>query len=406
MSEFHPNRTNTVRTRPKLTARRILECWPLLVWIAMGALAIWIYKGGVSFTRMNGAVDVYQENITPIRDGRLKEIKVHRGQRVAPKTIVAIMDPAPYELELETLRRQIIADRLKDIHDNDLLIIKLDSDLREIETGIAEDEAIKREIGKILQAIASPTGAVKDPVLRMLLNSQTDSVRNQVDLAKAEGRLAYNDKHLGAITEAIKRATDTRNTWTKEAEAVAKLDMTVKLDASVDEISKSALLRPEEQQKYIELKTKIEQCQLIATHGGIVDRLDKEVGEYVNVGGGVLKIVGDPEQIICFLPQDQANQLAKGTPVWVTSTSELGKDYESVVEEVSPRINNLPDATSPLPNQRVHGRDVIVKYPDKAKDGSKFLLLPGQTVIIQTEKPGNVPLLNRLFPNDDSNKVH
>ena len=103
----------------------------------------------------------------------------------------------------------------------------------------------------------------------------------------------------------------------------------------------------------------------------------------MKVGEGVLKIVGDPEQIICFLPQDQANQLQKGTKVWVTSTSEIGKDYESVVEEVSPRINNLTDATSPLPNQRVHGRDVIVKYPQGAMDGKRFLLLPGQTVIIQ-----------------------
>jgi hypothetical protein len=177
---------------------------------------------------------------------------------------------------------------------------------------------------------------------------------------------------------------------------------------TVEQVAKSTLLRPEEQQEYIELKTKIDECVLRATHGGIVDRLDHEVGEYVKVGGGVLKIVGDPEQIIAFLPQDQANQLKIGSKVWVTSTSEIGKDYESEVVDVSPRINNLADATSPLPNQRVHGRDVIVKYPAEAMDqnGKGFLLLPGQTVIIQTEKPGSVPLLNRIFPNDDSNKVH
>ncbi|HEX2751337.1 MAG TPA: HlyD family efflux transporter periplasmic adaptor subunit [Verrucomicrobiales bacterium] len=399
MSEFHQNRTTPVRTRPKLTARRILECWPLLVWIAMGVLAVWIYKGGVTFTRMNGAVDVYQENITPILEGRLKEIKVHRGQRVPPGTVVAVMDPAPYQLEMETLRRKIVSDRVKDIREYDLLVIKLDSDLREIETGIAEDEAVKRELHKIFDAITS-SSKVTDPVLLRIMNSQTDSVRNQVDLAKAEGRLSYNDKHLGAITDAIKRATETRATLTKESELVTKMDMTTA------EVAKSNLLRPEEQQEYIEIKTKIDHCQLIAAHGGVVDRVDKEINEYVKVGEGVLKIVGDPEQIICFLPQDQANQLQKGTKVWVTSTSEIGKDYESVVDEVSPRINNLTDATSPLPNQRVHGRDVIVKYPAGAMDGTKFLLLPGQTVIIQTEKPGAIPLLNRIFPNDDSNKVH
>lgn len=401
MSEFHPNRTAPVRTKPKLTGRRIIECWPLLVWVGMGTLAITIYKSGAKFTRMNGAVDVYQENVTPIHEGRLKEIKVHRGQRVAPNTVVALMDPAPIQMELETLRREVIADRVSDIHDYDLQIMKLDSDLREVETEIATDKAVIDELGKIFAAAATPTGG-KDPALTRLLSTQTDSVRNQVELAKANNRAAYNDKHLGSINEAMKRLKETRDTLTKEASEVAKLDL------SSDTVAKSTLLRPEEQQKYIELKTKLDQCELRAYHGGIVDRVDKEVGEFVGVGGGVLKIVGDPEHIIAFLPQDQASQLQVGQKVWITSTSDLqGKPFTSEVEDVSPRINNLSDATSPLPNQRVHGRDVIVKYPSSAsaKDG-KFLLLPGQTVIVQTEEPGGVPILNQIFPNDDAGKVH
>ncbi len=400
MSEFHQNRVAPVRTKPKLTSRRIVECWPLLIWVAMGLLAFYIYKGGTQFTRMNGAVDVYQENVTPIHDGRLKEIKVHRGQRVAPNTVVAVMDTAPILQDLETLRRKVIADRTSDIHDYDLQIIKLDADLREVETEIATDNAVIDELGKILAAAAAP-GTAKDPALQRLLSTQTDSVRNQVELAKAKNRSAYNDKHLAAINDAMTRLKTTRDTLTKQATEVAKLDL------AAEDVAKSTLLTPEEQQEYIALKTKLGQCELRAYHGGIVDRVDKEVGEYVPVGGGVLKIVGDPENLIAFLPQDQANKLELGQKVWVTSTSDLeGRVYESVVTDVSPRINNLTDATSPLPHQRVHGRDVIVKYPTEASVNGKFLLLPGQTIIVQTERPGSIPILNRIFPNDDANKVH
>lgn len=397
MSEFHPNRTTPVRTKPKLTTRRILECWPLLIWVAMGTLAIWVYKSGVTFNRMNGAVDVYQENVTPIEEGRLKEIKVKRGQQVTPGTVVAVMDPAPHLLEMETLKRQIVADREKDIRDYDLELIKLDAELREIETSVAEDEAAKRELSKVLAGMSAPA-AIKDPALRAIVNAQTDSVRNQVDLAKAEGRLTFNDKHLGSINAAIKRVSEIRETLTKQAEAVAKLNL------SSEEVAKSNLLNAEEQQQYIEIRTKIDQCELKASHGGIVDRVDKEVGEYVNVGEGVLKIVGEPQQIICFLPQDQANQLWVDKEVWVTATNQPDHAYKTVVEAISPRINNLADATSPLPNQRIHGRDIVVKYPPEAMpgEGKAYALLPGQTVVIHTEKPGNVPLLNRIFPSDDT----
>ena len=400
MSEFHPNRTPLVRTRPKLTARRILECWPVLVWLAVGILAWRIYAGGVVFSRMNGAVDVYQENITPLNEGRLKEIYVARGQRVVPGTKVAQMDPAPYMLELESLKREIIAQRTDDINDYDLEIYKLESDLRDIQTMDAEDVATIKELQELMTGDAQPRTASNPTLQRILNNPNNDTLRAQVDLAKAKGRSALTAQHLSQITEAV---TNTRAARTK---LVNERDLISKPDVTFEEITKAAALRAEEERQYTEVKTKIDQCQLVTPHGGIVDRLDKEVGEYVNVGEGVLKIVGDPEEIVAFLPQDQAYDLKSGDPVWVASTSNKEDIFKSTVKAISPRINNLADATSPLPNQRVHGRDLIIKYPEEAitKDGV-FKLLPGQTVVIHKSKPGSVPLIDRIFPSDDSTKV-
>jgi multidrug resistance efflux pump len=141
MSEFHPNRTKMVRTKPRLTARRIFEAWPMLVWAAILFAGWKAYSSGVVFARMNGAVDVYQENITPSEDGRLLEIKVERGQKVEPGTVVAVMDPSPYKMELEGLKREVLADRVKDIREYDQEILKLESELRKIDVESAEDEA-------------------------------------------------------------------------------------------------------------------------------------------------------------------------------------------------------------------------------------------------------------------------
>ena len=422
MSEFHPNRTKQVRTRPKLTSRRIFEAWPLLVWIAIAALAYFIYRGGVIFVRMNGIVDVYQENITPISEGRLIEVKFKRGDRVPPDTVVAVMDSTKYKIELESLKRDIIADRTKDIRDYDLEIIKLESDLREIQVADAEDSAIIKEL-EVMVAEINRVRPGEDPRLREMRQNDPNTQRSRVDLAKAKGRNSLNATHNSALTEAIKRATTVRDTFEKEAKIIGELNLgsngptpagspqgsmplEIKaLKARIDQLVKAAVLRDDEHQRFVELQTKIEQCELITPHGGIVDRIDKEVGEFIKPGVGVLKIVGDPEQVVCFLPQDQANDLKIGHPVWIASTSDKSQIFESTVTGISPRINNVPDNTSPLPNRRVHGRDIIVAYPREAFKDGKFLLLPGQTVIIHLEKPGDVPWINRIFHNDDNDTV-
>ena len=401
MSEFHPNRTKLVRTRPRLTARRILESWPLLVWIALAVLAFFLYRGGVIFVRMNGAVDVYQENITPLSEGRLVEIKVKRGDKVPSGTVLAVMDSSKYKLDLESLKRNIISDRTKDIRDYDLELIKLESDLRQIQTEDGEDSAVKKELEALLTEIDRPRPG-EDPRLAAARKNDPNNLRSRVELAKATGRSTWNTQHHSAVAELITRARGIRDTFAKEIELIGKLEL------GSDEVAKAGALRDDEYQKYIELKTKIEQCQLKTPHGGTVDLIGKEVGEFIKPGDGILKIVGDPVEVVGFLPQDQANDLKIGDKVWVANTSDKSQIFESVVTGISPRINNLPNTASPLANQRVHGRAIIVKYPDVAKPSAPdqpYKLLPGQTVIIHLEKPGQIPLINRIFHNDDNDTV-
>ena len=115
MSEFHPNRTSAVKTKPGLTRRRLLESWPLLVWVGIGLIAVWGYSRGRVFSRMNGAVDVYQENISPSEEGRVMKILVQRGAFVEPGTIIARMDSSLYERELVGILRGVAAHRYEEV---------------------------------------------------------------------------------------------------------------------------------------------------------------------------------------------------------------------------------------------------------------------------------------------------
>jgi multidrug efflux pump subunit AcrA (membrane-fusion protein) len=139
--------------------------------------------------------------------------------------------------------------------------------------------------------------------------------------------------------------------------------------------------------------------QLRATRAGVVDRIMKEPGEYVKAGEGILKIVGEPRQIIGFLPQDQLHSIKEGQRVWITPTRERGRIEETTINFLAPRMNTVPDSTSPVPNKRLFGQDVICDLPKEMK------LLPGQTVIIHLDDPRNVPILTdffrKIFHNDD-----
>jgi multidrug resistance efflux pump len=395
MSEFHPNRTKMVR-KPQLTKRKILEMWPILVWLGMAFIGWKTYSTGVVFSRMNGAVDVYQENITPYHDGRLLEISVSRGQRVNMGDVVARMDDSNYKADLTGLFRQVIQDRkdaIAKLHEN---VIRLESDLRKIEREDAEDKATVSSLKASIEASRERLKAILAQRGGSLPSGSAEL--SVLDYDKAKSRSVVSIVQIESLTKEIKILGDQSETLKAEITSLEKMDQTS------DEVQKSGVLRGDELKDFVELQTKIKLCNLRATKGGIIDRIGKEVGEYAAVGEGILKIVGDPTNIVCFLPQDQMENIKVGQQVWAASTSDKSIIFTSTIEGISPRVNNLSDSTSPLPNQRIHGRDVIIKYPPEAlpkKPGDAYGLLPGQTLVIHLTHPGGVPLLDEVFHNDE-----
>ncbi len=404
MSEFHPNRQKNVRTKPRVTMRRIFECWPLLVWAGVLYLGYAAYNTGVVFKRMNGAVDVYQENATPIHSGRLKEVKVKRGQHVEPGTVLAVMDPSEYLADLEGLKRSVAADRVDDSRKMTSDLIDLESELRKIQRESAEDTSIIAEMDKQINALETyrKAAAIPDNQFNALYRPILSKLN--LDKSKSEGRKKVNDGQETDVQKEVDRVRGLIKTMADEAVAIAGMDA---LTTKKEDIMRQGFLRENEQQKFVELRTKIELCEIRTTKGGTVDRITKDPGEYTQVGESVMKIVDEPHQIVCFLPQDQTDDLKVGATVYVVSTADKKHYYQSKVLQMSPRINNLQDSTSPLPNHRVHGRDVIVDYPPDClpKNGNGYMMLPGQTVIIHTSKPGELGVsdwFNKLFHNDDT----
>ncbi len=407
MSEFHPNRTSAVKTKLGLTRRRLLEAWPLLIWVGIAAIAIWGYSRGRVFSRMNGAVDVYQENISPIEEGRVVKILVKRGDFVPANTVIAKMDASLYERELIGILRGVAANRYEEISRLERQQLDLEAELRKLEITDAGDKGRLTELTASRERLLKSTGGAASPnaskllgagALQSLASEKIDELN--ADIAELQGSQAAAAQSLGEV----------RNTLTKITAQITKMRANAVATAGADAKSLTdeilAGLLPDEQKEVNELLSFIDLCSLRTTRGGTVDQLEKEEGEFVAQGEAVMRVVAQPDQIVAFLPQEQIGKLHVGDAVWITPALDRDHIFESKVTAISPRINNLADASSPLPNRRIFGRDVVCTFPASAlppTPGEPGMLVPGQTVTVHVQRPGEIPLMNRIFHNDDQN---
>lgn len=374
----HPNKVVLRKGRSR-SLRKIFNLWPLVAWVGAIFLAIWAYKQGVVFRRMNGAVDVYQENVSPIEDGNLEKLGdgIFRGAPVKEGQIVAYMRSTQLDEQILMVKHEIETSRVERLRDYASDILKIESELREIEGDLAsaqaEAEATQKEIDGMVDRMKKM--GLTSEAQQMAITGPMVSDFN-IKIAKYSALVKVRTIDKGKVENDRDRLIQERDALANEKDLgkVAERDQATEL-AQLMQKERFLILR--------------------ATRDGVIDRILKEPGEYVKAGDGVLKIVGGPSQIIGFLSQDQIDAIKKDKEVWITPTSDRTKIYNSKVLFLAPRMNTLPDSTGPSANSRLFGRDVICEYPKESG------LLPGQTVIIWIEPPGDIPILNRLIRNDD-----
>ncbi len=372
MSEFHPNRVRP--PRPRFTLRRLINYWPLLVWIAILALTFWAYNKGVEFKRINGLVDPIQEAIKPDEDGRLREIFVKRGQEVKVGDVVARMDTTVLEQQIVKLEAGIVSDL-----EDRLLSAQFDlSRLKSVRRDLFRDQ--KSDVGE-LNGLGALLKAIDD-----IVKARGNTVADNAAFAEARARLVGD---VGAL----QGRTGVYDTQLAELDGeIAVLEKGVeRLKAGLEDDPEKLAAANGDLAELQELRVLRDRCTLTASQDGVVDRIEKEVGEFILKGETILRIVATPEIVRAILPQDQLHQVKLDQAVWVSSTADKYHYYESKIISLSPRVSNIPDSSSPLPNRVVHGQEVIVEFP--VVSGFR----PGQTVFVHFEEPGKMPLITKIF---------
>ncbi len=401
MSEFHPSRPPIVKTRGRLRMRKLVEGWPLLVWLGVGGIAVGMHTKGTSFVRMNGAVDVNHQYVTPVEDGKVVRILVEQGQRVEPGTVVAEMDSGALRHQLNALLLGVSATRREEVLRLDRIRIDLEAELRESAVAVAEGNGrlgpLQRFLTKSQQPAAKPVttgtpGSIAAAFGRPTLFA-ADALALESEIGEITSRVEVVQKNIMAIEKELKHVAASIEKITEDsatAQRAGKEETSAELLAALSETERAELL---------EIKNLIAACQLRAGKGGTIDRVDRNEGEFVRAGESILQVVAETGRIVGFLPQAQLGKLQEGDKVWVSPAHDRTVVYATSVKNISTRVSSVLDGASPLPNQRIYGRNITVLLP-QSTDGTPLRLVPGQSVTIHTAPPGEIPLINRIFKTD------
>jgi multidrug resistance efflux pump len=312
---------------------------------------------------IDGVVEVATEGLGSVESGLVVDVPVVPGQRVKAGDIVAQLDTELIEQEIEVLK-ETIRRRNTDTHRlYSNTINRLKADRRDMVVRLAEDSArldvLHREVTRLEelvdQRLVTADILVGTRARIAALDSTVDlypSLIEQIDAEIAETRSIMDSLH----SEDVLQAEYAANMKFLEQRHVART--------------------------------------LRAQHDGVVAEIAHPAGEVVRVGIPVVKVtIEQPPVILGFLHETDLGRVVAGQVVYLTPANNPDREIQGRVENLIPRINLVPDATSPLPNKISRGMTLVV-HPIEALD-----FTPGQKIEIRPDPKG---FLSRLGFSPDS----
>lgn len=334
-------------------SRKIMQKWPLLVWIGVLGLVIFLYsKRGVAM-RINGMVTAHSEEISAPEDGVILNVHVNEGDKVTKGQELVILDPSLIQKELEDFKANLpfvradMARKFKSTRfgiNADLQNAKTDRALAEsrLDTAKRNAELIKKNVEQQLR-----------------LQSELDSAEAKIEALKAE--LTTHEESIQELNKDLSEAD----------ELIATLD-TIKLP---DEL--------------LVLNQKLKNKTLVAPGDGLVQKLHKMRG-VAKLGEPILTIsLISPDKapaktIRGLVSQDQnPEKLQVDEFVWISERKKNPVAMKSKILAVSPGIEALPNYGTFIQGQYIRGRVFVCELPKDLEN-----LLPGTGVHIHLNKPG------------------
>ena len=277
---------------------------------------------------MWGNVDVHQVELGFRVSGRIAKLDVDEGNRVAPGTELAQLDPIPFETDVSAATAQV---------------------------AMAQAQFDKATRGYRSEEIAQAAAAVRQREAD-LANAQVTDERlkglfpqgavTRQDMDNADARVRESDAQLASAREQlalVTRGSRIEDIQTQEANlAAAKANLT-------------------------KAHTALEDATLVAPSGGVVSVRAREVGAIVQAGQTIYTVaLNDPVWIRAYVPQPRLGRIKPGMTVKIEIDSVPGKQFEGTVGFISPEAEFTPKSvqTEQVRDDLVYRLRIVAKDPE------------------------------------------
>ena len=364
------------KLRIGLFVRRVLRCWPFLVWLAAIAGAIALYTSGDQIASMKGVVETVEADVVSEHTARIKAVHVKQGDSVESGQLILELDTSLIDAEIAVVEAGFDGTTATTAqHQLDLLqmkrqytaaILDLESRVRNEERNLARDaaetEAIDRELNRL-----------RELRKQQLIDEPDFSVLTARQHALQQAIASYPDVIAG-----YRQQIGELRTLFSEVEVwieTAAEDPTARV---TEQIAASRALREQELEL---LRRKRASYQILATGAGTVTRVDAVVGAVAVAGSPLVHVVApQASRVIGFLTEDFARELPIGTEAQIIGTANAQPVTGQVVM-MGPDIFALPGRLSPIGGRNIRGRRVFFELQGESG------LLPGESVRIQFRAP-------------------
>lgn len=336
--------------------------WPLLVFIVVAAMAVYLYNHGGQYRVMSGTADRVIESVSPLETARIRELAVELGDRVKAGDIIAQLETAIIDAEGAVLRQKIEQSSLETRLEQLTLERQFASSLQDAEQALREAD-MEYKLSKVEH------DALVEEIKRLepLFNQQLIQAELFVTKKAREEVLGESLKLMPANLKALK--AEVARAEAQKASAMARLGE-MNEAVSAEKANEAINL----------LEARRDRYTLRAQRDGVILRIDHQPGDVVQTGVPIVSILVDgPIRIVGFLPENNISAITVGTPAKIYPTVSLGEVgvIKARVAQISPAVYSLPGRASPIRGQTVRGRRVTFDLEEQVA------LVPGETVSIE-----------------------
>ncbi len=359
----------SIPRHPRVIWSRIKYKWPLLVWLA----AIWgggvLYRFGVQTVRIPGVVEALREEAAPVESARLVAVHVAPGDRVMPGQVLAVFDSSLAEAELAVERLQAerqfaaaiqgIAQRRRDLR------IREAGERRRLDVLDAELQRVQLLIG----------ASVEDAARLAYLRAEREAIAQSLALYPAE------------MAELEREEAEARLRWERARQW---------FEAGPDVFTNAP---PEGLEAYAAalsvFRARRENFILRARHTGVVTRVLFQPGDVVPAGTPTITLlIENRQRVTGFLSEYVTREVREGMRAFVEPAHRdlFTRLTPARIVTVSPDIAWLPTRVSPIRNQTIRGRRIVVELE------GPIAAVPGEAVNIYVGRPWWSEAFERYVP--------